>query len=474
MKWIINRWKCEGGYRDVLKIAIPLILSTGAWTIQHFVDRMFLTWYSEDAIAASMPAGMVNFAFLSFFIGTASYVNTFVAQYSGAKQYDKIGQAVWQGIYLSVIGMFFMFACIPFAESLFHFAGHPESIQELEVQYFIILCMGSFFPIAASALSGFFSGLGYTWIVMWVNVVATILNIILDYAMIFGNWGFSEMGIEGAAIATVFSGVLSFSLFFILMLRGQYRQKYLTWIGRNFSIDLFKRLWKFGSPSGFQFFLDMVGFSIFVLLIGRLGRTELAASNIAFQINTLAFMPMLGFGIAVSVMVGQNIGNKNPRQAEFSTWSAAHLTFFYMITISLLYVLIPELFLMPFGLKADPVVFQKTVDYGIVLLKFIALYSIFDALNIIFASAVKGAGDTKFVMIMSVVLSWTVMVVPTYLSIVVFEWDLFAAWWFATAYVIILGFLFLFRFLQGKWKHMSVIEEPTSTSFDTPKLAPAD
>ena len=465
MKWIINRWYCPGGYKEVLKIAIPLILSTGAWSIQHFVDRMFLTWYSEDAIAASMPAGMVNFAVLSFFIGTASYVNTFVAQYFGAKQLDKIGKAVWQGIYLSGIGMFVMFACIPFAETLFHLAGHPQSIQKLEVQYFVILCYGSFFPIAAAALSGFFSGLGKTWIVMWVNVAATILNIVLDYVMIFGNWGFSERGIEGAAIATVLSGVLSFFLFLFLMLRKQYRQKYLTWIGRKFSIDLFKRLWKFGSPSGFQFFLDMVGFTIFVLLIGRIGRTELAASNIAFQINTLAFMPMMGFGIAVSVLVGQNIGNKNIKMAEFSTWSAAHLTFTYMITISILYVLIPELFLMPFGLKADPVVFQKTMDYGIVLLKFIALYSVFDSLNIIFASAIKGAGDTKFVMYTAVILSWVIMVIPSYFSIVVFKWDLYAAWWFATAYVIVLGFLFLFRFLQGKWKNMSVIEDSVEPPF---------
>ena len=459
MKWMINRWNCSGGYREVLKIAIPLILSTGAWSVQHFVDRMFLSWYSEDAIAASMPAGMVNFAVLSFFIGTASYVSTFVAQYFGAKQFDKIGSIVWQGIYLSVIGMFFMFACIPFAESLFDLAGHPESIQKLEVQYFTILCYGSFFPIAASALSGFFSGLGYTWIVMWVNVTATVLNIVLDYAMIFGNWGFSAMGIEGAAIATVLSGVLSFLLFLTLMLKSHYRQKYFTWVGKKLSIDQFKSLWKFGAPSGFQFLLDMVGFTIFVLLLGRLGRTELAASNIAFQINTLAFMPMMGFGIAVSVLVGQNIGKRDPEKAAFSTWSAAHLTFTYMITISVLYVLIPELFLMPFGLKADPVVFQKTVDYGIVLLRFIALYSVFDALNIIFASAIKGAGDTKFVMYMAVILSWTIMVIPTYFSIVVFEWDLFVAWWFATAYVIILGFLFLFRFLQGKWKYMSVIEE---------------
>ncbi|MCK4297145.1 MAG: MATE family efflux transporter, partial [Candidatus Marinimicrobia bacterium] len=99
-----NRWYRKGGFKDLLKIAIPLILSTGAWSIQHFVDRMFLTWYSPEAIAAAMPSGMLNFTIMSLFIGTASYVNTFVAQYYGSKKYKNVGPIVWQGIYIAIIG----------------------------------------------------------------------------------------------------------------------------------------------------------------------------------------------------------------------------------------------------------------------------------------------------------------------------------------------------------------------------------
>jgi len=186
---------------------------------------------------------------------------------------------------------------------------------------------------------------------------------------------------------------------------------------------------------------------------------ELAATNIAFNINTLAFMPMMGMAIAVSVMVGQNLGNKNPARAEYATWSAAHLCFTYMVLISLFYVFMPGLFLRPFGMKSDPESFQQIYDYGVVLLRFIALFSIFDTLNLIFASAIKGAGDTRFVMKAIVITSWFLMVIPTYLAIVVFNWHLYAAWGFATVYVIVLGFIFLYRFQQGKWKEMLVIEE---------------
>ena len=92
-----DRWRREGGYREVLKIASPLILSMGSWSIMHFVDRMFLTWYNREALAAALPAGVLNFAIGALFLGTAGYVNTFVAQYEGAERPERVGSAVWQG-----------------------------------------------------------------------------------------------------------------------------------------------------------------------------------------------------------------------------------------------------------------------------------------------------------------------------------------------------------------------------------------
>ena len=104
MPHLRERWSSEGGYREVLAIAVPLILSTASWSVQHFVDRMFLSWYAPEAIAAAMPAGMVYFSIVSIFMGTAGYASTFVAQYYGAKSYHRIGPALWQGVYVSLLG----------------------------------------------------------------------------------------------------------------------------------------------------------------------------------------------------------------------------------------------------------------------------------------------------------------------------------------------------------------------------------
>ena len=459
-KNLLGRWEGEGGYREVLRVAIPLVLSTSAWSVQHFVDRMFLVWYSPEAIAAAMPAGILNFTIMSFFIGTASYVSTFVAQYYGAEKYSRIGPALWQGIYVSLLGGIVMFCLIPLAPAVFSLVGHEQMVRENEVVYFQYLCLGGIPVIASSALAGFFSGRGRTWPVMWVNFFATAVNLFLDYIFIFGRWGVPEMGMRGAALATVISAFFSLAVYIVLLSDKDYNRIFHTIKGWRPEKDLFARLVRFGLPSGIQFFLDMAGFSAFILILGRLGTVSLAATNIAFNINTLAFMPMIGLGIAISVLVGQYLGKDNPDLAQKSVYSGFVMTSVYMCAFAVLYVVVPDLFVAPFAAQADPEEFAEIYSLTVVLLRFVALYSVFDAMNIIFSSAIKGAGDTRFVMYVIVIISVCVLVVPTYVAIMLLDFGLMAGWTFATIYVIALSFAFFLRFLGGKWKTMRVIEEP--------------
>ena len=311
---------------------------------------------------------------------------------------------------------------------------------------------------ASYALSGFYSGRGKTWPVLWVNAATTVVNLVLDYALIFGRWGFPELGIRGAGIATVLAGVFSLLLFFALMCSAVNRNKFHTIKGWRLERDLFVRLLRYGFPSGVQFFLEMAGFTAFVLLVGRLGIASLAATNIAFNINTLAFMPMIGCGIAVSVLVGQYLGSDKPDRAQSAVYSGFHLTLAYMLSIAAAYVLVPDVFVAPFALRADPEEFSEIYGYSIILLRFVAVYSVFDTMNIVFCSAIKGAGDTRYVMLITVILSVFIFILPVYLAVVVFEFGLMVAWIFSSAYIISLGFIFYLRFLGGKWQTMRVIE----------------
>jgi len=454
-----TRWKAEGGYREVLHLAIPLILSTGSMTIQHFVDRMFLTWFSSNAIAAAMPAGIVNFTFMSIFIGTAAYVNTFVAQYHGAKKYDHIGPTVWQGIYFSLLSGLGIFILYPLAPAIFKLAGHAPEVQILEVQYFQILIYSAFPTAASSALAGFFSGRGKTKVIMWVSFIATGINIILDYLLIFGKFGFPALGMQGAAIATVISQIARLLLYIILMLNARFDDKFHTRRGWRFNKTLFFRLIRFGFPNGLHFFLDMTGFTLFILIVGKFGTAALAATNITFNINHLAFMPMMGCGMALSVLVGNKLGQDRPEIAEKATWSTLQMAFVYTALIGAAYAFLPNIFLLPYASKAQPQEFLPIAKTTTILLKFVAVYCLFDMMNIIFASAVKGAGDTRYVMNVSVLLSWILMVIPSYFLSQVYQKTIYHLWACATAYICVLGIVFLFRFLGGKWKNMRVIEK---------------
>ncbi len=456
---IAGLWRREAGFRDVLRLAVPLVLSTASWSIQHFVDRMFLCWYSQEAMAAALPAGFLAFTVISFFMGTASYANTFVAQYHGSGQPRRIGPALWQAIYFSVAAALVLPIGALFSEAIFRAVGHEPAVQAMENTYFRILLLGAGISIYSSAVSCFFTGLGRNWPVMWINAGCTAVNLTLDYAMIFGRWGFAERGIAGAAWATVMAnGAAALAFTVLLFLPRRNERQYALRSGWRFDVELFRRLMRFGIPCGVQFMLDILAFTFFVFIVGRIGTAELAATNLAFQINSLAFLPMIGFGIATSTLVGQWLGRERPELAARAAWSAFGLTFAYMATIAVLYVVAPSWFIRPFAAKADAASFAAVERTAVIILYFVAFYCLFDTMNVIFAAALKGAGDTRFVMWWSVVLGWAVMVIPAWVACEKKWGGIFAAWTFLTAYVIALGFLFLLRFLQGKWRTMLVVE----------------
>jgi len=207
--------------------------------------------------------------------------------------------------------------------------------------------------------------------------------------------------------------------------------------------------------------LDILGFTLFVVFVGRIDAVSFAASSMVFQINTLSFMPMIGFGIATTVLVGRALGANKPHIAQKATITAAKLTFGYMITIAVGYWVFPNLFMLPFEARASAQQMEAMRPIAKTLLYFVSIYCIFDTGNIIFSAALKGAGDTKFVMYVSLVLNWLIMVIPSWLAITFLRGRtaLYGAWAALTAYVCALAILFFLRFLAGKWKSMRVIEK---------------
>lgn len=459
-KSLKERWNSPGGYKELLLLALPIIMSSASWAVLNFVDRMFLTWHSSEALAASMPAGILNFTIISLFLGTANYIGTFTAQYLGAGEQKKIGPALWQGLYIALAGSLLIALLAPLSRQLFAFTGHDGAVQKLESTYFAILCLGAAGPLLASTMGSLFAGLGRPMAMMWANILSTIINIVLDYLLIFGKGGFPPMGIAGAALATVIAGFVPVVIYGIIIFSPRFEKLYATISGFRLNLKLAGRILKFGLPNGLHLFLDIAGFAIFILIMGRLGKMELAATNIAFNINSLAFMPMIGMGIALSMLVGRNIGARTPELARKSIFSALHLSLLYMGVIALAFWFIPGLFIYPFAAKAAPAEFASIAEKAPVLLKFVAVYCIYDTIDKVFSSALKGAGDTKFVMAAVTIISLAGLILPTYLALEHLGGGLYSGWTICTIYIILLSSTYLIRFLRGKWQKMSVIREP--------------
>ncbi len=448
----------------MLRLALPLIVSATSWTLMQFIDRMFLLWDSQEALAASLPSAMVWWMMLCFPLGICSYVNTFVSQYHGAGRPDRIGPAVWQGVWIGLFATPLVMATGLFANEFFVWIGHSHTVARLEAVYYQVLCWCIGSMLLSAALETFFTGRGETRIVMIVNIMAAFINIGLDYLWIFGRGGFPALGIEGAGWATVVAHWFKTAAYVVLFLSPHGRRVFGA--GR-FRLEpaLLRRLLRFGGPSGLQLLLEIAGFTCFIMLMGRLGEFELAASTLAFNISSLAFMPMLGLGVAVSILVGQHLGENRDDLAARATWSSLLLALAYVTVISALYVLAPGVLML--GHLAGAANGAELRQTAIVLLRFVAAYNLFDALQIIFVNAIKGAGDTRFVLLVSIAMSLALIVVG-YAVVDVLGYGLYACWWVITLWLWVVGGVYAARFLQGYWRHMRVIEPESPPDLDPP------
>jgi len=453
-----RRWSEPAGHSQLLIVAFPLILSMGSISVLLFVDRMFLSWYSEDAIAAAVPAGMLNFSVLCFFLGVSMYTSTFVAQYTGAKRPERVGPSVWHGIYFALLGGSIIPLAAPFAEQIFAFIGHDPGVQKLEASYFKILNFAAVFFLCNASMSCFYSGRGKSWTIVWVNVSLTLANALLDYALIFGNWGFPRMGIEGAGIATLVSSAMVTITYALLILRPSNNTRYRTRSGWRFDKDLLKRLIRFGTPAGMHFFLDVTGFTIFVMLVGRIGINELTATNIILMVNLLGFLPMVGLGTATSILVGQYQGAGQNKLARRTTWSSLQLSMIYCSIVVLIYISVPEILIQPFIKNPDTLKNQELLELCLLLFKFIAAFTFLDSVAIITGSTLKGAGDTRFVMTTLAITSLFILVIPVYLVVEVMGGTLAIAWAFALLNLLTVSIVFFIRFQSERWENIEVIE----------------
>lgn len=455
---MFRRWGAKNGYKESLTIGMPLVISMLSSTVMTFTDRIFLGHYSMEALGASLPASIAAFLFLSFFFGTAEYIGVFVSQYTGAGRHQLVGEALWQGLWFCLPAGLFLASLWFVAGPLFDLVGHAPDIREQEVIYFRILTLGGGPFLVGICLSCFFSGRGMTKPVMLVNMFAATVNIPLNYCLINGLGPFPELGIAGAGIATLIAYTLPAVSFAFMIFTPENEACFRVRSAHRLVPSLMKRFLHFGLPGGVQFFLDMFGVSFFVFMVGRLGAVELAASNIAISIDTLAFLPTIGMHIAASIMVGQAMGSGRPDDAAYAAKSVLHIALAYMAMMAVLFITLPGPLLEMFRTRAETGDFTPVMEMGTVLLRYVAAFTLVDAVAIVYVGALKGAGDTRFTMMTMGAASMGCLVIPTWLLNKMGADSIHGPWICLLTYVVVLATSFAVRFRRGKWRSIRVIE----------------
>lgn len=449
----------EGGYRHALSLIIPLVLSSSAFTIMQFTDRMLLARYSSEAIQAAMPAGCLSFTLISFFAAIAGYAGTFVAQYHGAGDFRACIRSCIAGLFLATIIFPVCLLLIPVSAWIVGLSGHDPAIQELENQYIFWMFLGGSIETSRWVVGGYLVGRNRVVPNTVISFIACGLNIVLDIALINGHWGFPQWGIRGAAIATFISGVVAHLLNLYVVFS---EREFWTLLVREklYRVDfgLVRRIIRFGLPAGVQMFFDMASFTFFVMLTGTFDALSLATSNIAYTINNLAISPLIGIGNAASTLVGQFQGSGRSLLAKASCWKCLHIGWVYMAIIGAVFLLLPETLLTVFRSENAPYTVAEMIGLGRKLLLLLVIWGMFDTMNVLFIGALKGAGDTRFVMLLLIISGWLFWIPAELIAIRVFGGGVLTGWIIQCVFICGLSLLFLWRWQKGKWMTIKVVE----------------
>ncbi len=448
-----------GGYREVLKIAYPLVISTASFSLMQFVDRVFLAQYSTISIQAALPAGLLSFTLISGFMALAGYANTFVAQYHGSGDTHGCSRATAQGVWVSLFSWPVILALIPLGRFLLRIAGHAPDVLSQELDYLTLLMMGGVTVPLGAAISSFFTGRGDTLTNMYAQLAGNLVNVLLDWLMIFGRGGFPEMGIRGAAIATIVAGLVPPLILFARYWHPRTNAVYASRSLWRLDYPLFKRLLRFGIPSGIHLVLDVSSFSMFVLMTGHLGALSLAVSNIALSINSLAFMPLIGISIAASTLVGQYQGRGQSELAAKSGWTSLKVGLIYMTFMAVTYAAFPQAYFQLFSERgAGGFELDELMQIGRWLLLLMAAWGLLDTVNLVLSGSLKGAGDTRFVMWYSTLMAWGLFVPGEWWVIYVRKGGILEAWIFLAFTIMVISGGFYWRFRSGRWKKIDLLD----------------
>ncbi|MEZ4280777.1 MAG: MATE family efflux transporter [Myxococcota bacterium] len=436
--------------REVAVLALPFVLTQLLFSMMGLVDAAIVGRLGARELAAVGLSGTWLWTIASFFIGAASVVQTFVAQDHGAGRERDCGGWAWQGIGSTVpfaiaSALFLLFA----ADSAIAWIAPSEGVESLSADYLRARAPGLVGLTAAIAVASFFRGIGDARTPLLATVFANGANVFLDFGLVYGWFGFPELGVFGAGLATSISEWLYLAFIACAFLRPSVRARFATgW--RMPRLAPVRRLWRIGLPVGGQWVVEMLAYSLFTTLVARMGDAAMAASHAFGQLASLSFMQAAGISTATATLVGRYIGAGQPDRAAQRFRSSLVLGGSAGAAIAIAFLVVPESLVGLFS--NDPGV----LALGAPLLAIGAFYQLFDALSVLSDGALRGAGDTRWPFVIRCLAAWLIFLPSAWLLAYRFELGLTGAWIGGVFSSATLAIVLYRRFQSGAWRGMRI------------------
>jgi MATE family multidrug resistance protein len=464
--------------REVWTQAWPTVVAMLSYTLMQFVDSLMVSVLGPLEVAAQGNGGIWTWCAISFSFGVVTLVNTLVAQRVGAGRMGEIARYAWAGFWIALA--FWLVVLLPFAAvigSLFGSMGHEPALVSLETSYARVLLAGGLFTIAAKAGQNIFFGLQRPKVVTVAAIVGNVANVVANYAFIYGEAGLPQLGLPGIPGAPAL-GVTGAALGTVIGSAAECLVPLAVFLSRRLDAELSVRaawrpdsraiaeILRLGWPAGLQFANEIVCWAIFMtILAGGFGSEHMSAGWAAMRFVHVSFMPAVGLSTAATSLVGRHIGEGAPDRAARSAHAAVLLGVLWMTFCGACFVLFRNELTGVFigaGTPEDAAARIRAIGAGIFVCA--AVFQALDAVGIIFTGALRGAGDTLVPGVLTVVLSWTLIVGGGLaLARLAPGLESLGPWIAATAYIAILGVAMAVRFERGGWRRLHLLDDAPSS-----------
>ena len=456
----------------MLRIAAPTVASMASVPAMTFVDRYFCGQLGAEGLAASGNGGLIAWVPVSAMMGIIGVVGTFVSQNLGAGRPERGAAYAWNALWLVLLVWVLIYLPLAYyvpdimaaVRGLFGVHDMDPVIARNEALFARIQLCGMCVVLGGRAFHQWFFGMHRTLVPMVGVLSGNVLNFFLTWFFVLGGFGWKGWGVPGSAAANLFGAAVELVVPLVVFLGAANRAKYATLSSWRPDLSKIGEIVKLGWPAGLMFGNEMVCWGIFMaVLVAQFGAAHNAAAYIALAYMQTSFMPAVGMSYAVQSIVGKSIGAGRPDEAASRAWQGVRVTMVYMVLCALCFVLFRHQLvgvLMPAQGEqggGDP---AEIMALGSSLLILAASFQIFDAMGITMIGALRGAGDTVWPGVMTMALSWTVIVGGGRLMVKMMpEWKSYGPWVAASAYIILFAIGVVWRWQSGVWRRIKVLQD---------------